>query len=58
MKKRVLQFEFEKENKNSIRFKEIPDNENATILGDLYVQKEFAEEADKLQITIEIKDEA
>jgi hypothetical protein len=54
MKKELVKFEFEKETKNSVRFKEVPAEGKAPIVGSLYVQKWFAGDAKSLQITIEL----
>lgn len=54
MSKELVKFEFEKETKNSIRYKEVPAEGKAPIVGSLYVQKWFAGAAKKLQITIEL----
>ena len=42
MTKKTLNFEYEKETKNSVRYKEVPDEGEAPIIGSLYVQKWFA----------------
>ena len=39
MPKKVVKFEYEKETKNSIRYKEVPDEGTAPIVGSLYIQK-------------------
>ncbi|MFA7553327.1 MAG: hypothetical protein WCY88_03675 [Spongiibacteraceae bacterium] len=54
MTKEVVKFEFEKETKNSVRYKEIPAEGKAPIVGTLYVQKWFAGNSKSLQITIEL----
>jgi len=54
MSKEVITFEFEKETKNSVRYKEVPDEGKAPIVGSLYVQKWFAGNSKSLQITIEL----
>ncbi len=54
MAKEVIQFELEKETKNSVRYKEVPENGKAPIMGTLYVQKWFAGNAKTLQISIEL----
>lgn len=56
MSKQVLQFEYEKETKNSVRYKEVPDEGTAPIVGSLYVQKWFAGSSQSIEITIEKKD--
>ncbi len=42
MSKKVVRFEYEKETKNSVRYKEVPEDGTAPIVGSLYVQKWFA----------------
>lgn len=54
MPKELVHFKFEKETKNSIRYKEIPAEGKAPIVGSLYVQKWFAGDAKTLQVTIEL----
>jgi hypothetical protein len=54
MSKEVITFEFEKETKNSVRYKEVPDEGKAPIVGSLYVQKWFAGNSKSLQVTIEL----
>ena len=54
MSKAVVTFEFEKETKNSIRYKEVPVEGKAPIVGSLYVQKWFAGDAKSLQVTLEL----
>ena len=56
MSKKIVQFEYEKETKNSVRFKEIPVEGQAPIVGSLYVQKWFAGNSKKIEITIDPKD--
>ncbi len=56
MSKAVIGFEFEKETKNSVRFKEVPEPGKAPIVGSLYVQKWFAGDTKVLEITIDKKD--
>ncbi len=56
MSKKVVKFEYEKETKNSVRYKEIPDEGVAPIVGSLYVQKWFAGDSKTLEITVEKKD--
>lgn len=54
MSKEIITFEFEKETKNSVRYKEVPDEGKAPIVGSLYVQKWFAGNSKSLQVTIEL----
>jgi len=50
-----VKFEYEKETKNSVRYKEVPEEGKAPIVGTLYVQKWFAGTSKHLEITIEKK---
>lgn len=52
----TIQFEFEKETKNSVRYKEVPAAGQAPVVGSLYVQKWFAGETKSLSIVIEKND--
>jgi len=54
MAKELVKFEFEKETKNSVRYKEVPEDGKAPIVGTLYVQKWFAGSAKTLSVTIEL----
>lgn len=56
MSKKLVKFEYEKETKNSVRFKEVPEEGTAPIVGSLYVQKWFAGQSKTLEVTIEKKD--
>lgn len=56
MTKKVVQFEYEKETKNSVRFKEIPEEGSAPVVGTLYVQKWFAGNSQSIEVTIDKKD--
>ena len=54
----VIRFEIERETKNTVRYKEIPEAETGVLVGTLYVQKwalttEFGEFPDELFVTIE-----
>ncbi|MFT6769907.1 hypothetical protein [Congregibacter sp.] len=53
MEKVTVAFEFEKETKNSVRYKEVPKEGQAPVVGSLYVQKWFAGACKNLQVTIE-----
>ena len=55
MSKKIVKFEFEKETKNSVRYKEIPEPGTAPIIGTLYVQKWFAGDTKAMEITLEMK---
>ncbi|MGF1748399.1 MULTISPECIES: hypothetical protein [Vibrio] len=56
MSKKVIQFEYEKETKNSVRYKEVPDEGAPPIVGSLYIQKWFAGSSKTIEVTIEKKD--
>ncbi len=56
MSKKVVKFEYEKETKNSVRYKEAPEEGTAPIVGTLYVQKWFAGNSKSIEITIDKKD--
>ena len=55
MSTKVVKFEYEKETKNSVRYKEVPDEGTAPIVGSLYVQKWFAGDSKTIEITINKK---
>ncbi len=56
MSKAIVKFEIEKETKNSVRYKEMPEEGKAPIVGSLYVQKWFAGNSKTIEVTIEKKD--
>ena len=56
MTKAIITFEFEKQNKNSVRYKEIPKDGMPPILGSIYVQKWFAGNSKLIEVTVEKKD--
>ena len=56
MTSQVIKFEIEKETKNSVRYKELPAEGQAPIVGSLYVQKWFAGKTKTLEVTIEKRD--
>jgi hypothetical protein len=56
MTKKVVAFEYEKETKNSVRYKEVPEEGTAPIMGTLYVQKWFAGSSKTIEVTIDKKD--
>ncbi|MDX1694956.1 MAG: hypothetical protein R3208_14410 [Ketobacteraceae bacterium] len=56
MSKKVLQFEYEKETKNSVRYKEVPEEGVAPVMGTLYVQKWFAGDSKSIELTIDKQD--
>lgn len=52
MSERKIKFEFEKENKNSVRYKEVPEDEMPPVIGSIYVQKWFAGSSKHIEMTI------
>jgi hypothetical protein len=56
MSDKKIIFEFEKETKNSVRYKEVPDEGQPPIVGSLYVQKWYAGSSKTLEITLTKKD--
>lgn len=56
MSRKTVNFEIEKETKNSVRYKEVPEEGQAPIVGTLYLQKWFAGSSQNIQVTIEKKD--
>ena len=52
--KKVI-FEFEKQNKNSIRYKEVPEDGMPPVIGSIYIQKWFAGDSKNIEITISKK---
>jgi len=55
MSKTTITFELEKQNKNSVRYKEVPKDGMPPILGSIYVQKWFAGNSKTIEVTIEKK---
>lgn len=49
-----LKLVFEKENKNSIRFKEVPEPGKAEVLGSVYLQKWLAGDAKAIEISVKV----
>ncbi len=56
MSEKVIKFEFEKQNKNSVRYKEVPENGMPAVLGSIYVQTWFAGDSKNIEVTIKTKD--
>ena len=52
MSEKKVKFEFEKQNKNSIRYKEVPDDGMSLVIGSIYVQKWFAGESKNIELVI------
>ena len=53
-KSKTVQFEKEKDTKNTIKFTEVQNQGEAPIIGTLYVQKWFAGDATHLKVTVEM----
>jgi hypothetical protein len=49
---KTVQFEIEKETKHTVKFSEVPEAGQAPIIGTLYVQKWFAGDATKIEVTV------
>ncbi len=56
MSKVSVKFSYDKETKNSVRYKEESEEGKAPIVGTLYVQKWFAGDCKTLELTIDKKD--
>jgi hypothetical protein len=56
MSETKITFELEKQNKNSVRYKEVPKEGMPPILGSVYVQKWFAGESKTIEISVQKKD--
>lgn len=56
MSEKIIKFEYEKQNKNSVRFKEVPEEGMPPILGTIYVQKWFAGNSKNIEVSIHKKD--
>ena len=56
MSETTITFEFEKENKNSVRYNEIPKEGMPPIVGSIYVQKWFAGNNKTIEVTIKKKE--
>jgi hypothetical protein len=52
MSVKKVKFEFEKQNKNSVRYKEVPEDGMPPVIGSIYVQKWFASTSKNIEITI------
>ena len=55
MSQKVVKFEYEKETKSSIRYKEVSEEGTAPIVGSLYVHKWFAGDCKSISVTIDKK---
>jgi hypothetical protein len=56
MSDKTIKFEFEKETKNSVRYKEVPEAGQPPIVGSLYVQKWYAGDSKNIEVTLSKKD--
>ncbi|WP_286262192.1 hypothetical protein [Thalassotalea atypica] len=56
MTEKTIKFEIEKNNKNSVRYKEVPEDGMPPVLGSIYVQKWFAGDKKNIELTIKITD--
>ena len=56
MSEKKIKFEFEKQNKNSIRYKEVPEDGMPPVIGTIYIQNWFAGESKNIEVTINKKD--
>jgi len=53
-KTKTVQFEKEKDTKNTVKFAEVQTQGEAPIIGSLYVQKWFVGDVTKLKVTVEV----
>lgn len=56
MSEKKVKFEFEKQNKNSVRYKEVPEKGMPPVIGSIYLQKWFAGASKNIEITINKRD--
>jgi hypothetical protein len=56
MSEKKITFILEKQNKNSVRYKEAPEDGMPPVLGSIYVQKWFAGNSQTIEVTIKKKD--
>ena len=54
-KTKTVQFQKEKDTKNTVKFAEVQNQGEPQIIGSLYVQKWFAGDATKLKVTVEVQ---
>jgi antirestriction protein len=54
-KTKTVQFQKEKDTKNTVKFAEVQNQGEAPIIGSLYVQKWFAGDATNLKVTVEVQ---
>ncbi|MFT4993364.1 MAG: hypothetical protein ACI965_000383 [Paraglaciecola sp.] len=56
MSEKKVKFEFEKQNKNSVRYKEVPEEGMPPVIGSIYLQSWFAGTSKNIEISINKKD--
>ena len=56
MSETILKFELEKKNKNSVRYKEVPEDGKPPVLGSIYVQSWYASDSKNIEIIIKKSD--
>jgi hypothetical protein len=54
-KTKTVQFQKEKDTKNTVKFAEVLSQGEAPIIGSLYVQKWFIGDATNLKVTVEVQ---
>ena len=54
-KSKTVQFQKEKDTKNTVKFAEVQSQGEAPIFGSLYVQKWFIGDATNLKVTVEVQ---
>ena len=54
-KTKTVQFQKEKDTKNTVKFAEVQAQGEAPIIGSLYVQKWFIGDATQLKVTVEVQ---
>jgi hypothetical protein len=54
-KTKTVQFQKEKDTKNTVKFAEVQPQGEAPIIGSLYVQKWFIGDATNLKVTVEVQ---
>ena len=54
-KTKTVQFQKEKDTKNTVKFEEVQVQGEAPIIGSLYVQKWFIGDATNLKVTVEVQ---
>jgi len=54
-KTKIVEFQKEKDTKNTVKFAEVQTQGEAPVVGTLYVQKWFVGDANRLKVTIEVQ---